>query len=110
MLALAGWVLEGQLDVQRRGLEEGLGDLDWGDVGEDVGGRKVERGVRGVVHNLESLGRVIKVSDPVQQSITTLSSLSTRTMGNNPNKAGMLALERIENHQHLNPPVGQTLQ
>ena len=55
-------VFEMQLEVQREGLVVVLDEIRWDDVGGEAGFRAAERGVRQVVYNLESLGRVLKVS------------------------------------------------
>jgi hypothetical protein len=63
MLGLGTWVFEGQMEMQRKGIAEVIDGIEgFVGLGEDVGVRRAEKGIRGVVHNLESLARVIKVS------------------------------------------------
>lgn len=61
--ALADHAFETQLAGQREGIMEVIDEADgFASVGTDQGMRKAERAVAGVVHNVDTVARVLKVS------------------------------------------------
>lgn len=63
LLALAEHLFDAQLDAQRASITEALDELDnFEDTADEKVFRRAERGIRGIVHDIESLARVLKVS------------------------------------------------
>jgi len=61
--SLADHVFESQLAIQRDGLMESLNEAEgFTAISEDVGLNKAEKAIGGVVHSLDTLSRVLKVS------------------------------------------------
>jgi hypothetical protein len=65
--ALAEHAFEAQLIGQRESMMEALDEAgDFKDIGSDNGFRLCERAMSGLVHNIDSLSRVLKVSAMTQ--------------------------------------------
>ena len=60
--ALADHAFESQLMVQKESLMESLTDVRFDEVGREAGLKNAERALSGVVHNIDSLSRVLKAS------------------------------------------------
>ena len=58
--ALADHTFETQLIVQKESLMETLADVRFDEVGREAGLKNAERALNGIVHNIESLSRVLK--------------------------------------------------
>lgn len=61
LLALADHAFETQLAAQRDALMESIDEAEGFVVTTDIGLKRAERAIGSVVHNIESLGRVLKV-------------------------------------------------
>lgn len=62
LLALADHAFETQLAAQRDALMESINEAEGFAVTTDVGLKRAERAIGSVVHSVESLSRVLKVS------------------------------------------------
>ncbi|WWD22883.1 hypothetical protein CI109_107378 [Kwoniella shandongensis] len=76
--ALGENIFETQLEYQRRGIMEVLDELSRLEgTGDEKTFRQCERGIQGLVHNLESLSRVIKPVLPRSKQLEVLGYLVT---------------------------------
>ncbi|WRT63379.1 uncharacterized protein IL334_000284 [Kwoniella shivajii] len=76
--ALGDHIFQSQLEVQRIGLIDSLEELDGLEgTSEEKIFRKAEKSIKGLIHNLESLSRVVKPILPTSKYLETISYLLT---------------------------------